>query len=304
MTREKRKREGAEQAQPATKYAKREGTTEPLSASAIEAVKDRTSQVFDAGAAQQLRRSVRTRTKPADQALRGLEVLDGPYCDPFDDPPGTAAGTRGCQRAEVTIGPGAGVQADMGTNAEAEFPLVLAPAIEKYGRNFKSGHAINADFAKLAGSDYRNLTCLTNSANGRQNAFDGPIRRARGILQHAYEAINRGVPSDPDFLKKLGYGIKIVITMSDEAWGDEFPDNCISEQMTCEAEVVNAPSEDTLRDALVGVSKSKEIRNAMGYIEQVATMVDSVNPTIVVNGRSTITAAPGRRLVAAKRRGQ
>jgi hypothetical protein len=299
----KRKATTDAQTRTTRKSARRLGAVQELGPSELREAKKRTRAQFTASPpAVAVRRSARARSKPATQALDGLKVLDGPYCDPFDDPDDAPVSqARGCQRAEVTIGPGAGVPADMGTNAQAEFPRVLAYAIERYGRNFKSGHAINADFAKLAGSDYRNLTCLTNSANGQQNAFDNPIRKARVILQHAYEAINKGVPRDPNFLKDLGYGIKIVITMSDEAWGDDFPENCISEMMVCEAEVVGAPSAEILRNALVGASKTQQIRSAMGYIKEVAKMVDAVNPTIVVNGRATIEASTRRRVVAKRR---
>jgi len=306
----KRRRPGAEQTEPVSKLAKKEGGAKTLSASNLEKVKEDTSDDFNASKSAQavkqaVWRSTRVKAQPAEQALRGLDILAGPICEPFPDPDDAPmAKARGCKRAEVTIGPRAGVPADMGTDAEGILPRVLGDAKVLYGNNFKSGHAVNADFGG-SGVDYKNLTCLTNSANGQQNAFDGPIRRARGVLQHAYEAINHGKPQAADFLKNLGYGIKIVITMSDETWGDDYPDNCISTEMTCSAEVVNAPTREKLEEALVGVNKNQQIDKALDYVDQVAAMVKPVSLVTVKNTKleRLAQASAARRQVTAKRRG-
>ena len=310
----KRKRTTAGQTETVTKYAKKPGRAQKLSTEDVAAVKSHVKGQFAASQpAQAVRRSTRLKAAPQEIALAGLEVLNGPFYTTFEDPDDAkTAMARGCHTAEITIGPYPGVSANMGTDAEGELPGVLAFAKEEYGNHFKSGHVINADFGG-SGVDYQNLTCLTDSANSRQKTFDNAIKDARDVLQSAYIAILKGMPKDPDYIDELAYGIKIKITMSEDTWGPTFPDNCISREMLCEAEVVHAPSKEDLEEALGGVSRRRQIATAVSLMEQVEDMVANATPFTVKNrplrrlssaGTPATTASAPRRRVAPRRSGK
>jgi hypothetical protein len=274
----------------APKQLKTGNTAKKLSAAEKEVAKQRISRKFSPSApAQAVRLSTRLKRAPKEIALADMGVLDGPFYVAFDDPDDAPeAMARGCRTAEITIGPFAGVPAEMGSDAEGELPSVLSYANTEYGKHFISGHAINADLGG-SGTKYQNLTCLTEAANHSQTKFDNAIKRAKILLSNAYNAILEGMPIDPDYIRELGYGIKIKITMSNETWGTGFPDNCISEEMKCEAEVVHAPSKEDLEVALGGADKIQKIRTAENLIKLVADAVEPVRLKTISNGRSRIS---------------
>lgn len=236
------------------------------------------------------RRSPRVTKQNSEEAFGDLEIIDGPKCVPWPDH------RRGCRSAWVILGPQAGVERSMDSDAESTLPTAIGKVREDYpGYGWKAGHVINANFGG-DGTNYANMTCLTASANGQQNGFDLPVARARTALHKAYSIMRQCGVKSPFFLKQ-GFGIKVTGKTSDGTWGSHYPGNCISNTLNLRAEVVNAPSADVLRRVmLVPASRNLEndIAEVLKTIEAVEAAVHEANSAATVtNERSNGKAEKG-----------
>lgn len=229
----------------------------------------------------------RLKTQASGVAFGDQTILDGPHYTPFPKPTGAkTAGARGCKRAEVTLGPPVGwPEAEPGTDAEAVYPDAITDVrkhIDNAKYSWKSGHVINANFGGYGGSN-QNMTCLTSSANKAQQTFDNNVLRARSYLHKVYTAL-RMAKKQSDFFADLGYGIKVEIEMSDDAWGEEYPWNCVSNSMSLRATIVGEPSETDVRAAMEG-AKPGDIRDVLNFVGKVQEYVAKANGCHTVDNR-------------------
>lgn len=249
-------------------------TKKPLTKSQKEKVKEKVEK------AATVRKSVRMIKQLSEVAFGTMAILDGgPHYTLFDKPDGAKTkGARGCKQAEVTLGPLAGwPPPEPGTDAEARYPDAIIDVrtdIDNATYAWKSGHVINANFGGY-GKSNDNMTCLTSSANKSQQAFDNNVARARDFLHKVYSGLRRAGKGS-DYFKALCYGIKVEIEMSDEAWGDTYPWNCVSTSMSLEASIVNEPAEDQIREDMEG-RKESEIRQLLSDIASVSQYVAAAN---------------------------
>ncbi|HEX3647196.1 MAG TPA: hypothetical protein VHV49_02155 [Pseudonocardiaceae bacterium] len=159
------------------------------------------------------------------------------------------AGTGG-KKSTATLGPG-GV-----LDKKSDADRALLPHIDSieaaYGTGFMAGHLLNACFGG-SGTDGRNLTALTDSANSAHRGFDENVKRAGGALFKAYETI-MGMGID---ITTLTYGIKVVVS-TDGWWSDDHTEwgYYVCDKLVCSAQVVQKPTLAALRtliDARQGV---------------------------------------------------
>ena len=226
--------------------------------------------------------AVRRIRQNSTDAFGALTILDGPIYVSFPRPVGGTR-SRGCKSAQVVLGPLVGwPEPQLGTDAEAKYPSAIIDVkkqIDNGKYHWKSGHVINADFGGY-GKSNENMTCLTSSANTSQTAFDNNIKKARSSLHKVYRALRLAGLRD-DFFADLRYGIEIKIEMSDDAWGDTYPHNCVSNTMSLRATILNAPTEASVRDA-PGQPKKTDIQQVLGYIREVQNFVDTANRRDIV----------------------
>jgi hypothetical protein len=162
----------------------------------------------------------------------------------FDDPTGAPQDGRGCEQAWVTLMPYKGLWPQEKSKTY-KLPNALKDVKAKYPQYaFISGHVINAEFSG-DGNDPANQTCLHSSAN-RDHEFDDRIKDAWRLLKEAYRVVRKHGVKDENYLKNLGWGIKITGTVDQETWGDNYPENCIATGLTYNAEVVKPQTADTL----------------------------------------------------------
>ncbi len=69
--------------------------------------------------------------------------------------------------------------------------------------------------------------------------------------------------------------------MSDDAWGDGYPANCISNQMDLSAAIVGEPAEGTVRTAMGGAT-NMTVQTALTAIAQVRDLIAAANQRSVV----------------------
>jgi hypothetical protein len=224
-------------------------------------------------------RAQRLKTQGSVQAFGDLYREEVPICTPFDSK------RRGCKTASVTLYPQTGVDSNKDSDAIGTLPSSIGAVKAKYpGYNWKSGHVINADFGG-DGELSANMTCLTSSANGQQNAFDGPVKRARVVLHKAY-SLMRKCGAQKEFFDDQLFGIKVSAVVSDDTWGDTYPDNCIANELRLTATVVNAPSEPKLREVMKvassGGNVETDIAQVLKLIADVSAEVDKANLNAVV----------------------
>jgi len=273
-----------EQKQKETGKAQREAKA--LTKSQKEEVKEKIKEKSSTRVTASVRSSLRLRAQKSTVAFDGIAILDGgPHCTLFDKPDGAPTkGARGCKRAKVVLGPLTGwPELQRGTDAQAVYPDALTDVkkhIDNAKYTWKSGHVINADFGGKGTSNH-NMTCLTSSANTAQQAFDNHVKNARSSLHQTYSALRLAFQQSDDF-KNLGYGIKVEIEMSDEAWGDEYPWNCVSTSMSLQASIVNEPEEEAVRTVMKG-SKEGDIQNVLGHIASVRRHLDAAAKCKIVD---------------------
>lgn len=143
----------------------------------------------------------------------------------------TAHRNAGGKKSTAILGPNS--NKDMGTDADSSLPAAIGSARGKYPEHhFKAGHLVNADFYGT-GLFSSNLTILTAAANRNMQSFDNDIKHAVGYLKRLYEALSEEYVD----ISKLTYGIHISVEVSDEKWGNDYPDNCIAKRVTCVASV-------------------------------------------------------------------
>lgn len=279
MPKTERKQKETDEAQHAAKA---------LSKSRKEEIKEKIKEKSREKVAEATRSSLRMKAQKSAVAFGGLAILDGgPHCTLFDTPDGAPTkGARGCKRAEVVLGPLAGwPELQRGTDAKSVFPDAITDVrlrIDDAKYSWKSGHVINADFGGV-GTSNDNMTCLTSSANKAQQAFDNHVKDARSSLHQVYSALRLAFQQG-DSLKKLGYGIKVEIEMSDEAWGDKYPWNCVSTSMSLEATIVGEPAEADIRTLMEGRRES-EIQGVLGHIAAVRQHLVAAAQCKVVDNR-------------------
>jgi hypothetical protein len=215
------------------------------------------------------RRSSRLKKQKSEQAFGDLDIIAGPKCEAWRDQ------KRGCQRARVILGPQAGVEWVMDSDAVSTLPPAISDVRRRYPEyGWKAGHVINANFGG-DGSDFKNMTCLTASANGQQNGFDGPVARARTALHKAY-SIMRECGADHTFFSEQKFGIMVTGEPSDDTWDADYPGNCISNTLNLRAEVVNPPSRADLR-RVMGASRSNNLENDIAAVlEAIETVHEEV----------------------------
>ena len=219
--------------------------------------------------------------------LSPYAMIKDPVYELFDDPDDapTSGGYRGCKKVTATLGPKQQF-GQAGSDATGSYPKALAKASSTYkDQTFISGHVLNADFG---GPNLpRNTTILTSSANGQQKTFDSNIKAARNALHLVYSTLAQCGPKASTFFTNLGYGIKIVITLDDDAWADDYPGNCISTEMRLTATVVN---EAKVTAAAADTSKfnnavPSKLNGIAGQLQNVQNLVDTANTGNVVDNR-------------------
>ncbi|MCK9485551.1 MAG: hypothetical protein M0R73_02450 [Dehalococcoidia bacterium] len=169
---------------------------------------------------------------PFSTAVTGLRYFAGPEYQAMENQAAGGAHSR------ATLGPDALL--GMGSDANASLPAAIRDARAKYPEmNFKAGHLLNADFGGN-GDEAANLTILTAQANAAHKGFDNPVKRAVDALRKAYEAMwDDGIDISGEQI-----GIAVSIQVGGGAWGDDYPDNCIFNELRCTATLVGAPSEE------------------------------------------------------------
>jgi len=223
-------------------------------------------------------RAQRLKKQGSLQAFGDLHREEVPSCTPF-------AGKRGCKTASVTLYPRDGVESNEDSDAIGTLPSSIGDVRAKYpAYNWKSGHVINADFGGN-GELSANMTCLTGSANGQQNAFDGPVKRARVVLHKAY-SLMRKCGAQKEFFDDQLFGIKVSAVVSDGTWDAMYPDNCIANDLRLTAAVVNAPSEAKLRKVMKvasgGGNVETDIDQVLKLIADIREKVAEANLNAVV----------------------
>lgn len=178
-----------------------------------------------------IRRTSRISKVPFDNVMRGLPThFEGPKYIP------ETKRDAGGMLSEATISP----NVTPGSAADPRLPAAIDTARANYpGTNFIAGHLLNRALGG-SGEDAKNLTILTSSANGSMKKFDNPIQNAVNPLTALYEKLHAS--KDPVIdITRLRYGSKVMISVSTEKWGNDYPDNCIANKVHCAAEVVGNP---------------------------------------------------------------
>jgi hypothetical protein len=211
------------------------------------------------------RRSTRTKRRPIEDIIKGKIRFAGPRY--------TAADNRlaGGKHSSATLGPGC--TSGLGSDSKADKPGAMARARAAYGIAFISGHLLNADFGG-DGADSANLTILTGAANSSHKAFDSPVLKAVGALANVYKDLY-ALGMD---VEDLSYGIKVTIDTLPGTWSDKFPGSCISNGLSCTAEVVNRPDEDAIIAKLP--AEADRILGWENKLEATETAMDGVDELI------------------------
>jgi hypothetical protein len=156
----------------------------------------------------------------------------------------------GGKRSEAVLSPVC--HRGLGTDANPNLPQAIIPARANYPlKNFKAGHLLNADFFG-SGQNANNLTILTASANTTMTTFDNNIKNAVAELKKLYtDLYNTGKD-----ISILEFGIEVVVEVSATKWGPNYPDNCITTEVTCSASLDGdepdfTASQQTLHDNIV-----------------------------------------------------
>jgi hypothetical protein len=141
----------------------------------------------------------------------------------------------GGKSSQAVLSPYAALGLVGGTDANSQLPSAITQARTLYPQAFfKAGHLFNADLGG-DGKDANNLTILTAAANSQMTAFDNPVKYALLGLYNLYKELHKDTTLD---LSQFNYGIQVEIRVSDEKWGNTYPDNCIAQRITCQATMV------------------------------------------------------------------
>jgi hypothetical protein len=143
----------------------------------------------------------------------------------------------------ATLGPAA--LKEMGSDSDPKKPAAIERARQEYGIRFISGHLLNAELGG-DGNNSDNLTILTPTANSNHKGFDNPVKEAIRGLRKVYEILLKYKVE----LENVKYGIKVSIATKDIVWAENYPGNCISNGLTCTAEVVKAETVTELHSCL------------------------------------------------------
>jgi hypothetical protein len=152
----------------------------------------------------------------------------------------------GGQRSSVVLGPGQVLSKR--SDADPRLPDAIDDARRAYpGAGLKAGHILNAMFYG-DGQRSENLTILTTSANTSNTTFDNRIKDAVNGLKKLCETLfNLNVD-----IGALKPSIEITVTVGKEAWGTDYPDNCIFKKIHFSAMAHNIPDEKEVRDLFKG----------------------------------------------------
>jgi hypothetical protein len=195
-------------------------------------------EAFKAEVAKNLpaRRSTRTRRVPEETAA-GRQFIVAPSYESWAD------SRAGGKHSSAILGPGALLSAN--SDAVSTLPAAIRSVRRAYPEEtFAAGHLLNAELGG-DGTTAKNLTILTSSANGGYKNFDNNVKSAVGQLKKAYASMNKlGID-----VSKLKYGIQVDVTVNDDWWGEDYPDNCVSTGVVGTAVVSGEPDVDALFEA-------------------------------------------------------
>jgi hypothetical protein len=221
-------------------------------------------------------RPKRTTRPPFLDSVKNLVYIVAPDYEEADDP------RAGGKSSSVTLGPSGYISRN--SDSVAHLPRAIVKARERHGIAFVAGHLLNAEFGG-DGTDPLNLTILTPAANGAHKAFDTPVKNAVGALRHVYEAIfAMGID-----VRSLTYGIAITVATTGDPWGDDFPDSCITSELTCSAQLVNVPDVAQLladrypNEADREETWARQLHDVAGAIDRLEVAVGDVDGLTVTN---------------------
>lgn len=212
-------------------------------------------------------------------------IATTPFPDPAGAPAVQAAGYwMGGQSLQVRLGPryNGEVRGDAKTYGK---PYALADAKTNHpALKFVSGHILNGEMGGN-GNDVEHVTILSHNANMAQKGFDQRIKAAQHALHQFYTYLGGLSPvGGQNFIDALDYGIDIDIQLVGGTLGPNYPENCVSSQMTFTAAVANEPN---LATWLV-VANFQRIPPSAGTflaarIAEVQTAVNGANGFVVIN---------------------
>lgn len=134
-----------------------------------------------------------------------------------------------------------------GSDANPNKPAAMKAARKRYGTHqVVAGHLLNADFGGK-GKDSDNLTILSAKGNSNHKEFDEPLKKAGAQLKEAYRTVLAdGCIEDFSTVKM---GIKISVKTGRGTWGTTYPDNCIFNELICQASLEMEFPDNKLQDA-------------------------------------------------------
>jgi FHA domain len=198
----------------------------------------------------------------------------------FADPPGAPQDGRGCEQASVTLMPYKGLW-PQSKSQTFSLPKALKDVMQKYPEySFISGHVMNAEF-NGDGNDPANQTCIHSKAN-RDHKFDDTIKDAWRLLKEIYRVVRKHGVTDANYLKNLGWGIKITGTVDQATWGKGYPENCIATGLTYNAVVVKPQTAASLAANMAEAGEDVKA-DLTKRITKMESLVSSVNGHYVNN---------------------
>lgn len=227
------------------------------------------------------------RARKAEGGIAGIdlsayEFLQEAKYTLFKDPGGgcpTSGGFRGCKKMTITLGPKKQF-GEPGTNSTGSHPKAITKACSSYPeQDFKSGHVLNADFGGPDSND--NMTILTASANSAQRKFDSNLKKARNALYDVYSNFAKCAPKEESFFTDLDYGIEVVIVIgaTGGVWDKKYPGNCISNEITLTATIINeanarnaANDDDNFKNVI-----PSRLKDTPRLLKVVSDLVDTAN---------------------------
>lgn len=142
--------------------------------------------------------------------------------------------------ASVTVVLGPFAWRSRGDSADPNLPSAIKEAGKEYtNENFIAGHLLNGEFGG-PGKDWRNLTILTSSSNGKNKRFDEPLKRAVAELKKLYSALHADASVGVDDLTGVGIGIQLTVTVDQtDAWNNNsYPGDSVFKKIVWNAACV------------------------------------------------------------------
>lgn len=201
----------------------------------------------------------------------------------------TLGSKGGGTRAHAILGP-LGFW-DRNSDANPRLPPAIDDARAAYpNETFIAGHLLNATFGG-PGTQSKNITILTSSANSAMKSFDNPLKQAVMWLKSVYEKLSHlYCPIDT-----LKLGIEITVSTSGEGytWTDDRPGKYISQFIHCNARVKGSSKvNEWINQGLAQDPDSaawNEVARDLRYVDSLVAQANQFD--LISNAPSSVPAA-------------